>query len=136
MYVVVLFNTYCFVPVSLLFTWAITKGTRPSRCHRISIAKRERKAGETTVKRDIVSTQSAEKNRVDIFYFDGASNVQKAGSLLEVRFPRTVTYHDGEHVVAPRRFRLYDKVCTLTLIRERLALIRERLLRVRQTFLL
>ena len=41
-----------------------------------------------------------EKNRVDIFYFDGASNVQKADDLLGVRFPRTVTYHGGEHVVA------------------------------------
>ena len=27
------------------------------------------------------------KNRADIFYFDGASNVQKAGAVLEVRFP-------------------------------------------------
>ena len=32
----------------------------------------------------------AEKNRVDIFYFDGASNVQKAGEVLGVTFPRTV----------------------------------------------
>jgi len=37
---------------------------------------------------------------VNVFYFDGASNVQKAGAVLEVRFPRTVTYHDGKHVVA------------------------------------
>ena len=42
----------------------------------------------------------AEANRVDIFYFDGASNVQKAGELLGVKFPRTATYHGGEHVVA------------------------------------
>ena len=43
----------------------------------------------------------AEKNRVDVFYFDGPSNVQKAGKVLGVKFPpRTVTYHGGEHVVA------------------------------------
>ena len=41
-----------------------------------------------------------QRNHVDIFYFDGASNVQKAGDLLGVRFPRTVTHHGGEHVVA------------------------------------
>ena len=28
----------------------------------------------------------AEKNRVDIFYFDRASNVQKAGKVLGVKF--------------------------------------------------
>ena len=37
---------------------------------------------------------------MDNFYFDGASNVQNAGVVLEVRFPRTVTHHSGEHVVA------------------------------------
>ena len=36
---------------------------------------------------------------MDIFYFDGASNVQKAGELHRVKFPRTVTYHGGEHAV-------------------------------------
>ena len=40
------------------------------------------------------------KKRVDIFYFDGASNVQEAGKVLGVKFPRIVTYHGGEHVVA------------------------------------
>ena len=39
----------------------------------------------------------AETNRVEIFYFDGASNVQKAGDLFGVKFPQ---YHDREHVVA------------------------------------
>ena len=42
----------------------------------------------------------AEANRVDIFYFDRASNVQKASELLGIKFPWTVTYHGGEHVVA------------------------------------
>ena len=40
------------------------------------------------------------KKRVDIFYFDGASNVQKAGEVLGVNFPWTVTYHGREHAVA------------------------------------
>ena len=31
----------------------------------------------------------AEKHRVDIFYFDGVSNVQKAGEVLGVKFPQT-----------------------------------------------
>ena len=42
----------------------------------------------------------AEANCEGIFYFDGASNIQKAGAVLEVRFPWTVTYHGGEHAVA------------------------------------
>ena len=42
----------------------------------------------------------AEANCVDIFYFDGALNVQKAGAVVEARFPRTVTYHGGKHSVA------------------------------------
>ena len=49
----------------------------------------------------------AEKNCVDLFYFDSASNVQKAGTLLEVRFPRTVPYHGDEHVVALWFFRYF-----------------------------
>jgi hypothetical protein len=32
--------------------------------------------------------------------FDGASNVQKAGKILETKFPRSYTLHGGEHVVA------------------------------------
>ena len=40
-----------------------------------------------------------EKNHVDIFHFEDASNVQKAGSVLEVRFPRIVTYHCDKHVM-------------------------------------
>ena len=48
----------------------------------------------------LLGEYDAEKNRVDIFYFDGASNVQKAGAVLAVRYPRTMTYHGGEHVVA------------------------------------
>ena len=36
----------------------------------------------------------------DVFYFDGASNVQKAGQVLMAKYPRTFCYHGGEHVVA------------------------------------
>ena len=36
----------------------------------------------------------------DIFYFDGAGNVQKAGLILCQHFPRAYTLHGGEHVIA------------------------------------
>ena len=36
----------------------------------------------------------------DVFYFDGASNVQKAGDVLMARFPRSFCFHEGEHVVS------------------------------------
>jgi hypothetical protein len=37
---------------------------------------------------------------VDLFYFDGASNVQKAGEVLMAKYPRTFCYHGGKHVVS------------------------------------
>jgi len=36
----------------------------------------------------------------DLFYFDGASNVQKAGQVLMAKYPRSFCYHGGEHVVS------------------------------------
>ena len=48
----------------------------------------------------IVSKYDENSNRVDLFYFDGASNVKKAGEVLEVKYPRTFAYHGGEHVIA------------------------------------
>jgi hypothetical protein len=36
----------------------------------------------------------------DVFYFDGASNVQKAGEVLMAKFPRSFCFHGGEHVVS------------------------------------
>ena len=36
----------------------------------------------------------------DIFFFDGASNVAKAGKVLEAKFPRAYALHGGEHVVS------------------------------------
>ncbi len=36
----------------------------------------------------------------DVFYFDGAANVQKAGQVLMAKYPSTFCCHGGEHVVA------------------------------------
>ena len=36
----------------------------------------------------------------DLFYFDGALNVQKAGEVLMARFPCSFCFHGGEHVVS------------------------------------
>ncbi len=36
----------------------------------------------------------------DVFYFDGASNVQKAGEVLMAKFPHSFCFHGGEHVVS------------------------------------
>ena len=36
----------------------------------------------------------------DVFFFDGASNVQKAGELLMAKYPRSFSFHGGEHVVS------------------------------------
>jgi hypothetical protein len=36
----------------------------------------------------------------DVFYFDGASNVQKAGEVLMARFPCSFCFHGGQHFVS------------------------------------
>ena len=36
----------------------------------------------------------------DVFFFDGASNVQKAGEVLMAQFPHASCFHGGEHVVS------------------------------------
>ncbi len=36
----------------------------------------------------------------DVFFFDGASNVQKAGQILMAKLLRTFCFHGGEHVVS------------------------------------
>ena len=41
-----------------------------------------------------------EKKNTDIFFFDGASNVQKAGEVLVAKYPRAMVLHGGEHVVS------------------------------------
>jgi len=42
-----------------------------------------------------VEVYDPEKKIVDIFYFDGASNVQKAGRLLVAKYPRAMCLHGG-----------------------------------------
>ncbi len=37
---------------------------------------------------------------IDMFYFDGVSNVQKAGEILIANFPCSFCFHGGEHVVS------------------------------------
>ena len=41
-----------------------------------------------------------DKTVTDILFFDGASSVQKGGSVLEAIFPRVTTIHGGEHVIS------------------------------------
>ncbi len=36
----------------------------------------------------------------DVFYFDGASNIQKAGEILMAKFCCSFCFHGGEHVVS------------------------------------
>ena len=36
----------------------------------------------------------------DAFFFDGASNVQKAGEILVAKFPHSFCFHHGEHVIS------------------------------------
>ena len=48
-----------------------------------------------------LSTFEAEKeNIVDLVILDGAWNVQKAGDILAVHFPRLTVLHGAEHVVS------------------------------------
>ena len=36
----------------------------------------------------------------DVFFFDLASNVQKAGQILMAKFPHTFCFHGGEHLLS------------------------------------
>ena len=49
---------------------------------------------------DAVLKYDPQKLYTDLFYFDGASNVAKAGRVLEAKFPRAYALHGGEHVVS------------------------------------
>ena len=40
------------------------------------------------------------KDNVDLFLFDGASNVQKAGKLMAINYPRTTCVHAAEHLMS------------------------------------
>jgi hypothetical protein len=35
-----------------------------------------------------------------LFWFDGTSNVQKGGQILEAIYPRSYSLHGGEHVIS------------------------------------
>lgn len=52
------------------------------------------------LKPHIAKFESAIPNSVDLLIFDGASNVQKAGAILEARYPRITVLHGAEHVVS------------------------------------
>ena len=41
-----------------------------------------------------------DKRYTDVFFFDGASNVQGGGRILEAIYPRAYCLHAGEHVVS------------------------------------
>ena len=49
---------------------------------------------------DLVVEYDPTKSHTDIFFFDGASNVAKAGHVLQAKFPRSYSLHSGEHVVS------------------------------------
>jgi hypothetical protein len=48
----------------------------------------------------IESMESDHPKSTDVLFFDGASNVQLAGSVLEVKYPRSLTLHGAEHVIS------------------------------------
>jgi hypothetical protein len=41
-----------------------------------------------------------DKQLIDCVLFDGASNVQKAGKIMQVHYPRVVVLHEDEHDVS------------------------------------
>ena len=40
------------------------------------------------------------KQVLDLIFFDGASNVQKAGQIIEAKYPRATCLHGIEHKVS------------------------------------
>ena len=49
---------------------------------------------------EVILPYDPDRTRTTIFWFDGAGNVQKAGRILEVMFPRAYSLHGGEHVIS------------------------------------
>jgi len=41
-----------------------------------------------------------EKNKTDIVFFDGGSNMQLAGRIIEAIYPRVTVVHAAEHLLA------------------------------------
>ena len=44
--------------------------------------------------------ESSYPNSTDVLFFDGASNVQLAGTIIEAKYPRIITLHGAEHVIS------------------------------------
>ena len=63
--------------------------------------------------------KSAKRTDWDLFYVDDATNVHKAGRILEVRFPCTTCLYSGKHILAL----LFSKVAKIPLIRVRYMLL-------------
>ena len=49
---------------------------------------------------DIVKEYDPHSTLTDVFFFDGASNVQKGGAILVAKHPRSFCFHGGEHVLS------------------------------------
>ena len=49
---------------------------------------------------EYVMKYNPDKMYTNIFFFDGASNVQKGGRILEAKYPHLYCLHSGEHVVS------------------------------------
>ncbi len=48
---------------------------------------------------DKVREQNTSDTLTNVFFFDGASNVQKEGEILVAKFPHSFCFHRREHVV-------------------------------------
>ena len=49
---------------------------------------------------EFVKLYDPNKMLTDVLFFDGASNVQKGGEILEMEYPRAYALHGGEHVIS------------------------------------
>jgi hypothetical protein len=67
----------------------------------------------------VIAEYDPNKFLTDIFWFDGAGNVQKGGRILEAIYPRSYCFHGGEHVVAL----FFDDLGRLKSIRVRISFI-------------
>ena len=47
----------------------------------------------------IEKVESDSPSTCDVIFFDGASNVQQAGTILHAKYPRLVVLHGSEHVI-------------------------------------
>ncbi len=56
--------------------------------------------GSSSVGRSLSMIQIYASRFTNVFFFDGASNVQKAGEVLMAKFPCTFCFYSREHVTA------------------------------------